>query len=420
MVQSIIERMCQTDKLNKDYLASAMLSAAAATIGNSQRVHIMGTWLTAPMFYMALVGMPGAGKTPPLEKAFAPVKDFDQDVIMKYERDLAEYKNQLKTSQTKLKKPVARLRIVNDSTPEATINAHYKQIRGILIHSDELMGFFNSINRYNNGQFLEQLLSAWSGQRIVVTRKTTDEILSIDFPNINLVGTMQTKRCPELFNDKYEKMGFLDRMLFCYPEDLPIDDWNPQDLTRASDNGAAADWKKILSALNDVQIGAVTREFDSKAFEVLCSWRNKIKDEVSASENREFVSSRQLKRPTMVVRTALTLQAMRDAAEDMPFTEPVSLWAVESAIEINDYFEACYEALLKFVKQNTNESTTKPSYIQALNGMPSEFTYRDFQKELEKYSTSTGAGAVLKRMVKNGLIVNTDRGRYAKLGNIQP
>lgn len=85
---------------------------------------------------------------------------------------MTAYQNTMNESKGNngMDKPLLRRTIVSDFTPEALMLAHYNSPRGITILADEIMGMFNSANRYNNGQLIEQLLSAWSNSAIEVTR----------------------------------------------------------------------------------------------------------------------------------------------------------------------------------------------------------------------------------------------------------
>ena len=72
----------------------------------------------------------------------------------------------------------------------------------------------NTLNRYNNSQTQEQLLSAFSGQAIKVSRCNEDGSCYIPHPCVNLIGTTQTHRIPELEKLGLRTSGFLDRILF--------------------------------------------------------------------------------------------------------------------------------------------------------------------------------------------------------------
>jgi hypothetical protein len=72
------------------------------------------------------------------------------------------------------------MRILNDN------------LRGICIYVDEILGMFNSLNQYSHGQFVEQLLTAFSGDPLSVIRCNNPVPLHILYPCISLVGTIQT------------------------------------------------------------------------------------------------------------------------------------------------------------------------------------------------------------------------------------
>ena len=46
-----------------DYIAAAMLSALAVSIGNSHLAQVKRGWMESPILYMALIGRPGANKS---------------------------------------------------------------------------------------------------------------------------------------------------------------------------------------------------------------------------------------------------------------------------------------------------------------------------------------------------------------------
>lgn len=107
--------------------------------------------------------------------------------------------------------------IVSDFTPEALMLSHYNTPRGIVILVDEIMGMFNSANRYNNGQLIEQLLTAWSGGAIDVVRVGNQMPIHIEDPCINMIGTTQPMRMFELFKKGYEENGFWTEFFLSCP-----------------------------------------------------------------------------------------------------------------------------------------------------------------------------------------------------------
>ncbi len=138
---------------------------------------------------------------------------------------MAAYQNSAKESKSDcgMEKPVLSRTLVSDFTPEALLYAHHNSPRGVTILVDEIMGMFNSANRYNNGQLIEQLLTAWSGGALDVVRVNNPIPLHIEHPCINMIGTTQTKRMGELMKKGYEESGLLDRILFTLPQGTAAD-----------------------------------------------------------------------------------------------------------------------------------------------------------------------------------------------------
>ena len=199
-VQSVILGMVRHENFKVEYLATAILSATASALGNTYNIRVKGQWTTNAALYIIMVGRPGLGKTPPLEAVFRPLRKRDCRALEKFKAEMAAYQNTMKESKGNngTDRPVLRRTIVSDFTPEALMLAHYNCPRGITILADEIMGMFNSANRYNNGQLIEQLLSAWSNSAIDVTRVSNPIPIHIENPCINMVGTTQTRRVHEL------------------------------------------------------------------------------------------------------------------------------------------------------------------------------------------------------------------------------
>ena len=66
--------------------------------------------------------------------------------------------------------------------------------RGIVVYVDEIMGMFNAVNQYSKGQLIEQLLTAFSGKPLDISRCSMPIPIHIEHPFINIVGTMHTSR----------------------------------------------------------------------------------------------------------------------------------------------------------------------------------------------------------------------------------
>ena len=146
-VQSVILDMDRYENYKTEFIATAMLSAVSAALGGTYRIRIKGEWQSNAALYIILVGRPGLGKTPPLEAAYRPIRKHDYALFRAYESELEAWKAAGESGR----KPVLRRTVVSDFTPESLLLTHNSNPRSVVILVDEIMGMFNSANRYTNG-----------------------------------------------------------------------------------------------------------------------------------------------------------------------------------------------------------------------------------------------------------------------------
>ena len=226
-VQSVILDMDRYENYKTEFIATAMLSAVSAALGDTYRIRIKGEWQSNAALYIILVGRPGLGKTPPLEAAYRPIRKHDYSLFKAYEAELEAWKAAGESGE---KKPrAAGVPSCPTSPPESLLLTHNNNPRSVVILVDEIMGMFNSANRYTNGQLIEQLLTAWSGGALDVTRVSNTIPVHIEQPCINIIGTTQTKRVHELLTKGFEENGLLDRILFVLPKSREVPKWTDWD-----------------------------------------------------------------------------------------------------------------------------------------------------------------------------------------------
>ena len=246
------------ESFSVEYAAIALLSAVATAIGNTHHIRIKGAWTSSPCLYIILVGHPGQGKTPPLDFAYKPILDYDYSLFCKFKEYYEHYtaRQSEKGKDDTLDaaaKPVLLQTILSDFTPEAMMKQHNDNQRGIVILVDEIMGMFNSVNRYNDNPLITQLLTAYSGKQLKVSRCNNPIPAIIRNPCISIIGTTQTQRIAEFFTRENVSSGLVDRFLFVFPKEQ-----RPQIWASANDSigiptvtkpSTALRWKEIIDKL---------------------------------------------------------------------------------------------------------------------------------------------------------------------------
>ena len=415
-MQSVILDMARYENYKAEFIATAMLSAVSAALGGTYRIRIKGEWQSNAALYIILVGRPGLGKTPPLEAAYRPIRKHDYALFKAYETELEVWK----AAGENGKKPVLRRTVVSDFTPESLLLTHNNNPRSVAILVDEIMGMFNSANRYTNGQLIEQLLTAWSGGALDVTRVSSTIPIHIEQPCINIVGTTQTKRVHELLTKGFEDNGLLDRFLFVLPKSWKMSKWTDWD-DGGVDRAAlpAARWEQILSKVLalDYDIGEEERmphvlSMDREAKEYFYSWWNRKVERINLIEDDAEVDSREMKHPAQVARLALLMQVLRYASGEGNL-QSVDTASVKAAIRLNGYFEDSYRRIRSFVAEDMCEEPPKV----LLSLLPDTFDTKTaiaIGKELQNVSERTVMN-YLKELCRSRLLRKAKTGHYEKV-----
>ena len=444
-MQELLLDLEQQEGYVMEYAMTALLSAAATAIGNACRIRIRGTWQTNPMLYIILVGRPGAGKTPPLDFAYRPIVERDEELFSRYieEKRLYELekercrtgkadragkadgkvnaKDDVKDSAVvgdSLRPPVLKSIIVSDTTAEALWRAHANNPRGIVIKADEVMGFFNTLNRYNNSQTQEQLLSAFSGQAIKVSRCNEDGSCYIPHPCVNLIGTTQTHRVPELEKLGLRTSGFLDRILFVVSRnaEIPLWEWEGESVYDACDSRSQTTWKHIIDGLMDLPYDvedhtSFTLQFSKDAGRLFYDWHNRVVAELNGNPNGRERDSRQMKAFLITARIALVIQLLRWACGES-HKEYVDEKSVEAAIRLYDFYEQSYSV----IRQSLLTDSIEPQKKDWLDELPATFTTA---QAIEAGKVVGMAERTVKQMLSDfssqGILRKLRRGEYGKL-----
>jgi len=221
-----------------DFLAAAVIAAAGIAAGATYCLELKPGTTQRPVVYLVLVGLPNSNKSGALSLALKPLMDADAEAYKAYRAAKAEFdaiaslSKQDRQAQGVTEIPDApafKKCLVNDATPEALTSLHMCNLRGIAAHRDELSGWIADFNKYRAGSDEQFWLSNWSGLPIAVDRKSSDPIY-ISNPAISVVGTIQPGVLEGLAKGERAANGFIDRLLFCWPEGLEKPRWTAEDM----------------------------------------------------------------------------------------------------------------------------------------------------------------------------------------------
>lgn len=426
-IQDMILVLSRQENYSIEYMMASLLVAMSTAIGNAVNIRIRGGWISNSALYMILVGRPGMGKTPPLDFAFRPIRKHDAQAVKQFKLEMEQYNNLIESNKGKKEnttplpnKPILRRAIISDFTPEALMRALDDNQRGIVVYVDEIMGMFNAVNQYSRGQLIEQLLTAFSGKPLDISRCSMPVPIHIEYPFINIVGTMQTTRIHELIEKGYKENGLLDRIIFVYPSSKEIADWQlDEDSSFATFEKYSAMWESIIDKVVSLpfaenESGGNTQnilDFSSEAKAYFTNWRNNAIRAVNQIQDDGLVDSRVIKAPMITARLALILQILRWACGEV-HKDFVDIDSTKSAIALSEYFESCYADIQKYM---LNESI-EPQKEELLDCLSVTFTTSDaIQAGKEVGLSERSVMYSLVNLATNKIIKKVKRGEYEKL-----
>lgn len=425
-LQDIIFEVARIEQFDLEYLTMSMLSAAATAIGNSCHIRIRGSWKSCPALYVILIGRPGQGKTPPLDYAFRPLQEHDFLLVSKFieeNKRYAELNAGNKGNAIDTDKPVLVQTILSDLTQEAMMRIHNDNQRGIVILVDEIMGFFNSIYRYNDSPLLTQLLTAYSGKPLKVSRCNTPVPIIIPHPCINIIGTTQTQRIGELFTKENVSSGLIDRILFLHPKsrDIPKMEENQNACEQGNDRaeGAYLKWKAVIDKLlslepNHDEKGVITPkvlDMSEDAYRCFAKWKNALVEKANSIEDERLIDSRMMKADSNVARLALIFQLLGWACDEIHM-QHIDVRSVQAAIRMYDYLEQSYQST-KSVIQTEALPPLKKAFLDLVQ---TEFTTADaIQAGSEIGICESTVKKNLAKMCEEQTIQKMGHGVYKKL-----
>ena len=426
-IQDMILVLSRQENYSIEYTMASLLVAVSTAIGNAVNIRIRGGWISNPALYMILVGRPGMGKTPPLDFAFRPIRKHDAQAVKQFKLEMEQYNNLIESYKGKKEnttplpdKPILRRTIISDFTPEALMRALDDNQRGIVVYVDEIMGMFNAVNQYSRGQLIEQLLTAFSGKPLDISRCSMPIPIHIEHPFINIVGTMQTTRMHELIGKGYKENGLIDRIIFVYPSSQEISDWQlDEDSSFATFEKYSAMWKSIIDKV--VSLPFVENEnggniqnildFSSEAKAYFTNWRNNAIRTINQIQDDGLVDSRVIKTPMITARLALILQILRWACGE-EHKDFVDIDSTKSAIALSEYFENCYTNIQKYMLKESVE----PQKKELLDCLSESFTTADaIQAGKEVGLSGRSVMYSLVSLATNKIIKKVKRGEYEKL-----
>jgi hypothetical protein len=172
--------------------------------------------------------------------------------------------------------------------------------------------------------------------------------------------------------------GFIDRVLWVMPQDLPITQWTNKSIDPQLEDAYIKTIEKLYQLPTSIENGKVTPhtlEFTQEAKDRLIEWRNGSHWEELNNKQGETIATALGKFDIMVLRFSLILQMMYWATGELPM-DNVGLRAVEGAILLTDYFKENTERMQQFVFKKDVRLTMSKLQRKVYDSLPKSFARR--------------------------------------------
>ena len=350
-----------------DYMACSLLFLTSIIIGNSLELEVKRGWKESANLWMSLVGKAGVGKTPSISSITFPLSRLNNIEIKKHIEDAQKYENYMnmnekeKAMSSVVEKPKKTQFIVNDVTLEALVELHNENPNGIGVLKDELAGFFKDMNKYREGGDLEHWLSSWSGKEINLNRKTAKSSF-VEKAFLPIMGGIQPSILDAFHTDENKDNGFLDRMLFTFPE-IEIERYSDKEMSQQ-----VLDWyesyintfyqstKRNIKYSEGGTIEPITAKFTPEANAEWIRIFNEITDVQNGEDEAESMKSMLPKQKAYICRFALIINTLASHSDNSVNKDVIEVESVLKAERLSKYFVSMNKKLIvESIKRNKSK-----------------------------------------------------------------
>lgn len=358
-MRALIESGAQSMLVPAEFIAVPSLVLAGTVIGNAWEIELKGGWREGPNLYAAIVGDPGAKKTPSMKLALRAIHEIQDRLYQDYRAQKAAHEEEKALWERTPKKergappepPKFPHIWTSDSTTEALAEM-LSESQGLVLFRDELVGWVKSMDAYRSGgkgADRQHYLSMWSRSPIKIDRKSRPDPIMVQRPCLSVVGGIQPDVLPDLIENTARDDGFIDRLLFSYP-DINADHWTDDGV----DEAAQAAAQRLFSALYDLKgaempSGDVVPRVARFGQEARALWREwydangaEYRDEKLASSLKGTWAKlpSQLARLTLILHVAWAVDAGQAVSAIIPEA------TLAAACDLIDYFKEHARAAL--------------------------------------------------------------------------
>lgn len=261
-VAAFVQEASRAIGCDEAFIALPLLSALAASVGNTHRVRLKNSWSEPAILWTAIIGESGSHKSPAFESAMQPLRDWQARAFSEYRREKKTYDDALSHQATgggggrrgsvsshTPGAPVAKRLLCSDTTVEALAGILRHAPRGVILCRDELSGWVASFDQYRSGSRgsdASHWLEMHRGGHLLVDRKSLEEPIAVSMASVSIAGGIQPGVLKQALGKSHLENGLAARFLMAMPPRRAIV-WKDADMNDGT--------KAAINALFDQLLG---------------------------------------------------------------------------------------------------------------------------------------------------------------------
>lgn len=404
--QALVEAGAAALPCAPDFIGVPLLALAGAAIGSGRVVEIQEGWTEGANLYAVTVGRKSSKKSPALKIAMEPVRAEQERKIEQFNRDreiheaaMREWEASRKTGE----KPPPLEPLIDLFTTNTTVEKLADMLgngRGVALIQDELIAWVMGMNQYKNGRGSDRqfYLSAWSRATYKGDRKNNTSPTGTTYirePSLTVVGGIQPAVLPDLSGTLTYDDGFVDRLLWAWPE-LPRNRYTRQGVPKSVRDDAATVFERLFRMSEGkqqiVQLGA-------DADLLYGEWNDHLCEQMDSESFPERLRGVWDKMQGQALRIALILHCCESDGL------VISADTMGAALDLADFF--CGMAARVMAALHTNQQNVLLKLLAALkeakDGLSQSQILRDV---LHSNVPAAMALAILSQLEEAGLVIS--------------
>lgn len=348
-VQDIIIEICTKKQVPTEFVLSPLLAVAGAAAGRNA-VLDGRSYKNSPCFWCVVVADPGSNKSYPQKLICNPLHDINRRLAKEHDEALQKWRVECaaisKGSKDKTApqppKPLKCRICVSDITREGLDEILVGSPNGLCQIRDELSGWLGDIGRYGKSGEISTYLSYWTGEGIIIDRKSEDGTAMVDGVLYNICGTIQPGILADSFSQQHLASGFVHRFMFFWPQTIA-----KKRIERTPTAPDMSVWNGLINSLYAMRKQTVELTLSDEANNVAMAYESEIEDLKASPDTAPYEKGVLSKLDIIMLRLACAARmlAIADGDNSHEVTPTEMEWAADLCRYLHHTQMRVYEEL---------------------------------------------------------------------------